>query len=153
VDGSSALVPVFQPRLVSALTASCPAGINSSFQWGTINPDSLLGSAALQVMIAKQTDSDLLLIGIVEAKVNSSKAQYNIYTAKFQGRMKLVDPATSSVIWEASFPNDLIRDVQSTAGNASDAATAALSLKNQKKPTPDTTAFNRLSDIISAAMK
>jgi hypothetical protein len=153
VDGVAIGSPQFQPRLVAALTANPPAGLNSSFQWGVINPDSLLASTALQGMVAKQTGSDLLLIGVMEVKINTAKAQYGIFTAKLQGRIKLVDPATSVILWEASFPNDIIREGWSPASTANDAANAAFSLKNQKKITPDQTPFDRLAQVITGAIK
>jgi|GEM_PF-4570758 len=154
VDGGMVGSPQFQPRLVSALTSQCAMGLNSSMDWSGVNPDGLLADVNIQKAVAKQMNVDLLLIGCVEVpKVNATKAQYGIYTAKVQGRMKLVDPGTGTVLWEASFPNDLIRDVQSTASNANDAATAALSMKNQKKPAPDQTVFSRLTEGIVAGLR
>lgn len=124
---------VVEAKLAEILSTSSDFAVKSSIDLRTINLSDILDNRSLQIEIAKRESADFLLIG--EAKVNnSSKVNTNIYVAKCEMRLKLIEGTSGIVIWETTIPGRLISDNRGFANNPQSAGLNAISLNQIEDP-------------------
>ena len=146
IEGEQQVSREFEPRLAQALAKRNIVGVKSSINWSGKNPEVLLTDREVQQQLAWEEKADLLLVGIAEVpKINSAKAEHNIYSAAMTAQLKLVVPATGAILWEAALPGNLLRKNIGYANNGEDAARNALSLAQARRYDP-VDPFKRLAD-------
>lgn len=135
IKGKILVDAVVETKLVEALSAEGGFAVKSSLDWNGINPSELLENRQLQKEIAGRESVDLLLVG--QASVDEeSKISNNVFFARSKMRLKLVEGATGTVIWETAVPGELVPDSRGFANNPQTAAQRALSLADQTKEAP-----------------
>jgi len=151
IEGERLYSPQFNPRLVEALTNANLISIQSTVDWSQVNPDALLADRSIQVSFAEQSGADLILVGVAEVlKINDSKANYNIYSARMQARLKMINTRTGTTLWETSLPDALIKEMGGFASTGQDAALNALSLKKMRNLSNSEDPFEILAENILA---
>ncbi len=153
IEGKQLLSREFEPRLAQALAKRNLVGVKSSINWKGKNPEILLTDREVQQQLAWEEKADLLLVGIAEVeKVNSAKAEHDIFSAGMTAQLKLVVPATGAILWETALPGSLLRKNIGYANNGDDAARNALSLAQARRYDP-VNPFKRLADDILGVLE